>query len=194
MKKIFTVLSGLVLAATIIAHVPQKSTYSIGDFAHGGIVFWVDETGQHGLVCAKEDQSAGVIWARSFGDTYANKDGIYKGKRNTAIIIAAQEAMGDEDIIYAARICNELEITENGKTYDDWYLPSRKEVNLMWQSRAAVNKAALANGGSAFESNGFYWSSNEYTDNLGWIQLFYSVSQHYYFKSDIARVRAIRAF
>ncbi len=34
----------------------NASRYSVGDFAQGGIVFWVDETGQHGLVCAKEDQ------------------------------------------------------------------------------------------------------------------------------------------
>ena len=31
-------------------------TYKVGDFAHGGIVFWVDETGQYGLVCAKKDK------------------------------------------------------------------------------------------------------------------------------------------
>ena len=29
------------------------TTYTIGDFTQGGIVFWVDETGQPGLVCAK---------------------------------------------------------------------------------------------------------------------------------------------
>ena len=34
--------------------------YEVGDFALGGIIFWVDETGQHGLVCAKEDQSTGI--------------------------------------------------------------------------------------------------------------------------------------
>ena len=33
----------------------KSITYSVGDFARGGIVFWVDETGQHGLVCAKTD-------------------------------------------------------------------------------------------------------------------------------------------
>src|SRR5574344_2487641 len=27
-----------------------STTFSVGDFAQGGIVFWVDETGQHGLV------------------------------------------------------------------------------------------------------------------------------------------------
>ncbi|MCO5232762.1 MAG: hypothetical protein M9888_03360 [Chitinophagales bacterium] len=46
----------------ITNNVVSAKTYSVGDFAHGGIVFWVDETGQHGLVCAKEDQSTGIQW------------------------------------------------------------------------------------------------------------------------------------
>jgi len=172
----------------------NSTSYAVGDFAHGGIVFWVDETGRHGLVCTKEDQSAGIIWARRFIDTEAFGDGLFFGKKNTSIIISAQTAVGDTDVIYAALICDELTITEDGIIYDDWYLPSRTELNLMWKNRAAINRTALANGGNAFENNGFYWSSNEYTDNLAWMQLFYSVNQHYYFKSDIARVRAVRAF
>jgi hypothetical protein len=43
-----------------IASVPGTTMYAIGDIAQGGIVFWVDETGQHGLVCAKSDQSSGI--------------------------------------------------------------------------------------------------------------------------------------
>lgn len=170
------------------------SSYSVGDFAHGGIVFWVDETGRHGLVCAIEDQSASIIWARRFIDTEAFGDGIYSGKENTATIISAQTAAGDTEIKFAALICDELTITVNGITYDDWYLPSRTELKLMWQSRAAINRTATANGGAAFENSGFYWSSNEYTDNLAWMQPFYTINQHYYFKSDVARVRAVRTF
>jgi hypothetical protein len=35
----------------------NTKTYKVGDFAHGGIVFWVDETGQHGLVSAKKTKA-----------------------------------------------------------------------------------------------------------------------------------------
>lgn len=85
------------------------TNYSLGDFAQGGIVFWVDETGQHGLVAAKEDQSTGVRWyAGTFGSTMARGDGPYAGETNTSIIIAAQVAIGDDGSTYAARICNEL--------------------------------------------------------------------------------------
>jgi len=99
-------------------------TYSVGDFVHGGIVFWVDETGMHGLVCAKEDQSEGIRWfAGTAGSTRAFGDGPLAGELNTAIIFAAQVAIGDDSFQYAARICNELITTEGDFTYGDWYLP-----------------------------------------------------------------------
>ena len=40
----------------------SETKYQVGDFAQGGVVFWVDETGEHGLVCAKTDQSTAVRW------------------------------------------------------------------------------------------------------------------------------------
>ncbi|MEX0811785.1 MAG: DUF1566 domain-containing protein [Chitinophagales bacterium] len=169
-------------------------TYTVGDFAHGGIVFWVDETGQHGLVCAKEDQSAGVRWyAGTHGNTQAKGDGPYAGKANTSIIIAAQVAIGDDGSTYAARICNELQITEGGKTYGDWYLPSKEELNLMYQNRVTIGATATANSGSGFAS-AYYWSSTEYNTNNAWIQIFYNGNQGYYTKHNTIRVRAVRAF
>ena len=32
-----------------------SATYSIGDVVNGGVVFWIDSTGQHGLVAAFSD-------------------------------------------------------------------------------------------------------------------------------------------
>lgn len=176
--------------------VSSVTTYSVGDFAHGGIVFWVDETGQHGLVCAKQDQSTGVRWhAGTFGNTRAYGDGLYAGEANTSIIIAAQVAIGDDGNTYAARICNELQITESGNTYGDWYLPSREELALMYQNRASINATATANGGSSFV-NAFYWSSTEENNtNYAWVHDYTSGSNSYISQKNTShRVRAIRAF
>lgn len=171
-----------------------SATYSIGDFAHGGIVFWVDEIGQHGLVCAKEDQSSGIRWfAGSYGRTQAKGDGVYAGKANTAIIIAAQVAIGDDNATYAARICNELQITEGGTTYGDWYLPSKDELNKMYLKKGAINTTAEANGGSAFIPTS-YWSSTEDDNSNAWIQLFDSGSKYNGNKDYWVLVRAVRAF
>jgi len=147
----------------IVDNVVSEHKYQIGDFAHGGVVFWVDETGEHGLVCAKEDQDdgSGIRWyAGTYGATRAYGDGPYAGEANTTIIIAAHVAIGDDGNTYAARICNELQITEGGKTYGDWYLPSKEELYLMYQNKAIIDATAVAHGGTALVAS-YYWSSTE---------------------------------
>ncbi len=125
----------------ITNNVVSGKKYQVGDFAQGGIVFWVDETGQHGLVCAKQDQSTGVRWyAGTYGNTQAKGDGPFAGEVNTSIIIAAQVVIGDDGSTYAARICNELQITENEKTYGDWYLPSKEKVHYQAPSHKVVKQ------------------------------------------------------
>ena len=171
-------------------------SYSVGDFAQGGIVFWVDETGQHGLACAKTDQNSGnaIRWyAGTFGSTHSKGDGPFAGEANTSIIIAAEIAIGDDGNSYAARICNELQITEGGKTYGDWYLPSNEELNLMYQNKSTINTTAGNNGGSSFAEN-YYWSSTDYTTNNALHQLFSDGAQNSYEKSNANMVRAVRAF
>ena len=171
-----------------------STTFSVGDFAQGGIVFWVDETGQHGLVAAKEDQSTGVRWyAGTYGNTQAKGDGPFSGEANTSIIIAAQVAIGDDGSTYAARICNELQVTEGGKTYGDWYLPSKEELNLMYQNKATIDATAGVNGGSGFAS-AYYWSSTETNFNTAWRQYFDDGYQYGNSKKYANRVRAVRAF
>lgn len=173
----------------------SSKKYSIGDFAQGGIVFWVDETGEHGLVCAKEDQSDGVRWyAGTWGDTRAYGDGPYSGEANTAIIIAAHVAIGDDGNTYAARVCNELQVTEGGKTYGDWYLPSREELILMHDNKHLINAVAIANGGIAFEDI-HYWSSTDMSLQGCYAEYFAdNYTGNELVKSYPALVRAVRAF
>lgn len=180
----------------ITNNIISSKTYSVGDFSQGGIVFWVDETGQHGLVCAKQDQSNDMRWyAGTNGYTRANGDGPLAGEMNTAIIIASQVAIGDDGGTYAARICAELQITEGGKTYGDWYLPSKEELNLMYQNKSTINATAIANGGSGFSSDYYYyWSSTENSNFDAWSQRFDNGEQDYEFKDDSESVRAVRAF
>ena len=168
----------------------------VGDFAQGGIVFWVDETGKNGLVCAKSDQSSGIVWfAGTIGNTGATADGPYTGEANTAKIIEAQGAVGNEYDTYAALICYDLKITEGGKTYDDWYLPSRQEYKLMYANRTTINTTATSNGGAAFgNSPSSYWSSTEANNGSAWTLTFYNGDQARPNKDNKYRVRAIRAF
>ena len=139
--------------------VTGSNSYSIGDFAHGGVVFWVDETGQHGLVAAKSNQTPIVLWsAGTSTNTMAYGDGIYSGKSNTTLIIASQ-GYGNGNT-YSARVCNELVVIENGIRYGDWYLPSKYELHLMYLNKAVINATSIANGGS-ITGNSQFQSSTE---------------------------------
>ncbi|MCD4680915.1 MAG: DUF1566 domain-containing protein, partial [Bacteroidales bacterium] len=173
----------------------KNTKYSIGDFAQGGIVFWVDESGEHGLVCAKQDQSSGLRWyAGTVGSTRAYGDGPFSGEMNTSIIIAAQVAIGDDGATYAARVCAEHQATEGGKTYGDWYLPSKEELNKMYLNKTSINSTALSNSGAAL-STVTYWSSTEHNGANAFQQSFFNGNQLYAGKVDsYPYVRAIRAF
>jgi hypothetical protein len=176
----------LVSANTDVAANTAKvgvTTHAIGDSFGGGIVFFVYDGGQHGLIAATADQSAGIRW---YGGTYTNTraraDGIGAGLKNTAIIIADQGPV--DGGAFAATVCNEYSVTVDGVTYGDWYLPSKHELNLLYIERATV-------GG--FTTN-YYWSSTEIDNGLAWSQNFDFGNQFYYDKDSASSVRAVRAF
>ncbi|MBE9510932.1 MAG: DUF1566 domain-containing protein, partial [Bacteroidetes bacterium] len=187
---------------TMLIRELNTPAYSVGDFIHGGIVFYVDETGEHGLVCAKTDQSTGVRWwAGTDIETRANGEGLYQGMNNTDAIMHYQRN-GDGGT-YAARICLGIEITEGDMTYkgditySDWYLPSKDELHLMYQNKTKINTTATANGGSAL-ANWYYWSSTEKGPAVQgfvvWAEFFRDGNQNGYYKDATYYVRAIRRF
>lgn len=169
-------------------------TYKVGDFAQGGIVFWVDDSGKHGLVVSKFDVTSSARWfSGSFGNTHAKGDGLYAGKSNINIIIAAHAAVGDDNATYAARLVNEYQATENGITYGDWYLPSNYELNLLFQNRNAVNTTATANSGEVLASS-LYWSSNEVSNTSANVVNLANGNVDSALKNASNYVRAIRSF
>jgi hypothetical protein len=133
----------------------------IGELYGGGIVFYLYDNGQHGLIAAPTGQNTIMRWyAGSNTNTMANADGVGAGKANTAIIIANQ---GNGDgATYAARICNEYSVTDGGVTYSDWYLPSKYELKLLYLQKDVVGNLISA----------LYWSSTEFNSNIALSQDF----------------------
>ena len=175
----------------------SPTTYSVGDIAQGGKVFWVDETGQHGLVVALEDAagSTAIDWSAgttSTGDnltTLSTGNGIYAGKMNTMIIIATHAAVANGGTNFAAKACNEYTYTQDGVTYGDWYLPSKDELHLI--------KTSGVSGLSLYSYN--YWSSTEHDNNHAYAEVLGNYANNYnqYKEKDTAeeiKVRAIRSF
>jgi hypothetical protein len=150
---------------------------AIGQTYGGGIIFYLDSTGQHGLICAPQDQG-GYLWGcypTLIGGTLTT---IGSGAQNTAMIIS-----GCSQFNTAAKICDDLVLN----AYTDWFLPSRDELNLMW-----INLKLNGIGGFAAA---FYWSSSENgNDGKAWFQDFLSGGQNTYRKDNTFYVRAVRAF
>lgn len=163
-------------------YVINLRAHSIGESYGGGIVFYVYDQGQHGLIAYTADTEL-----RWYGGTYTNTcakgDGVGAGKANTAIIIANQGSV--DGVTFAARACNEHSVTVGGVKYGDWYLPSKFELNLLYLQKSVV-------GGFAYDN--YYWSSTEYDSGKAWCQAFLSGSQVNGSKSNSFYVRAIRAF
>jgi hypothetical protein len=168
----------------------------VGDFRDGGVVFYVapsptdldgDGNDDQGLVCAISDQSSGAEWGCYLtGISGAGGNGIGSGADNTSDILADCSQSG-----IAAKLCDDY----TGGGYNDWLLPSKDELDEMYQNKATINATAGANGGSSFAS-AYYWSSTEYSISWAWAQYFFNGSQKYfnYDKNLTLRVRAVRAF
>lgn len=174
----------------------DATTYSIGDFAQGGIVFWLDETKQHGLICAKNDlnNNNGIHWhAGTNGRTRATGNGLFAGENNTLIIISALVAIGDDGEDYAALQSNELVVAQNGNSYGDWYLPSRVELITLRQNKVIINNVALANGGTTLVSE-LYWTSTESSASTAWGYNLSNNTGGTLLKTSAHHARAIRAF
>jgi len=89
---------------------------------------------------------------------------------------------------YAARLCMELRYkNEDGTVFDDWFLPSRDELNLMYKNLYKNKVDSFCNGSD-------YWSSSEDSADVAWTQDFSSDYLSSYSRNYALRVRPIRAF
>ena len=162
-----------------------STVHYIGENYGGGIVFYVYDNGQHGLIAATTDQSFGTQWYNGVNRyTGTTGDGVGVGAMNTPLIIAAQIA--DNQIgNFAARVCANYSVVSNGVHYGDWYLPSKEELNLLYIQKNVV-------GGF---TNDIYYSSTETSDTNVWYQSFTDGTSTNGLKNiTTAYVRAIRAF
>ena len=151
---------------------------AIGQSYQGGIIVYLDSTGQHGLIVATADQSEGIQWYNgSYMVTGATGTAIGTGSANTDAIISVQ---GPTETSYAAGLARDY----NGGGYTDWYLPSKDELNQLYVNRAVI--------GGLTEYD--YWSSTELGIFIAWRQFFYYGFQYSFFKFNTFSVRAVRAF
>ena len=124
-----------------IAETISAQPFTIGQKFGGGVIFYIDRTGQHGLIAATFDQSKDATWGKSVDrSNNAIGLGIGTGALNTKKILED----GLVDATGAAYLCGSLTLAG----FKDWFLPSLFEMQLMYQNKNKI-------GGF---SNKYYWT------------------------------------
>ena len=175
--------STFTMGASNVTLYAQWTPYVLRDIGPAGGYIFYDKfsysDGWRYLEAAPSDQSTDAEWGCD-GTLIWGADGtlVGTGKQNTIDIEAGCTTSGT-----AADICANLSLGG----YDDWFLPSKEELNLMH-----INLKVFGVGGFAVD---YYWSSSEFNADNAWSQgfsgggpLFIST------KINTFRVRAVRAF
>lgn len=171
---------------------PLEALY--GSSYQGGLLFFLDTSNGTGLVAAASDQGEFIEWGCMEMDlpdlnnvinnfepeTEETEVGarIGDGSINTDKILAAMCTNSQSNDRIAAQLCRDLG--------DDWFLPSRGELNLMFFH--------LKYRGLGDFENGWYWSSSEFDKFHVWVQDFADGTQDQDARVNATYVRAAKAF
>jgi hypothetical protein len=126
--------------------------------------------------------------------TSASSTALGSGQANTKALVASMgeatyttTSSEQDKTAYAAKSCTDFSVQVGNKTYKDWFLPSKDELNALYVFAAEFG---LLDEFSNYD----YWSSSEQYMAQSWLQNFNTGNQYLYDKADINCVRAIRAF
>lgn len=152
------------------------NVHYIGEKIGGGIVFYIDGSGKHGLIAAENDQALKVSWgkngiigANSLTDGMSNTNKIVKFLSNSRKCAA----------------CNCKNLKDGG--YNDWYLPSLNELIIMHEKQEIIGNFLL----------GEYCSSTEVSGSQIWNVHFRPhrrIEFHYHKTKAYYNIRCIRKF
>jgi hypothetical protein len=160
--------------------------HEIGDYAYGGIIFYIDATGQHGLVAAMEDLPGIYEWGCF--DIYI--DGVDELTKGTGLQNTTEILSNCSDTTIAARVVSEYE----SEGFSDWYLPSLLELQEMRDVFELLDLNSLNDFGF-FPSS--YWSSSQFNNYDAWYVDFNTLNTIPFWmndKNNLYRVRPIRSF
>jgi hypothetical protein len=151
---------------------------AIGQNYNGGIIFYIDDTGRHGLIAATTDQSTSADWG-CYGSAIAGAAGFAPGDgtQNTLDMVTGCGTAGS-----AAVICSNLVLGG----YNDWVLPSKGDLTYMYQN--------LYLQGLCNFSIRNYWSSTQVDGSNADSFNFSANTSSNSNKSSPYSVRAIRSF
>jgi len=149
---ISTLIASLLFHSLLNGQTDSLKDLSIGDHYQGGVIFYIDQTGQHGLIAAPFDQPEKTCWGN---EGRANATYMNEGDLNTEQIITFLKNKRRWDCSTpAAWMCDKS--TLGGFT--DWYLPSINELKEMYDKQKMIGNF----------NAGDYCSSTESRTNKCW--------------------------
>lgn len=157
-------------------------SHFVGEHYGGGIVVFVDSTGQHGIICAYADL-AGTYKFQDVSSMNLITTNLTDGSVNTPLLVAGVNGP------YPAAVAADAYA---GGGHTDWYLPSVYELELLLRSNYILGTYALTWGGT-----NFYWSSTQDPTAAGinaYRCLGGPVSISSYGEANAFKVRCVRKF
>ena len=155
------------------------SGFLSGHYYGGGLIFYTDTANGTGLAAAPRDQGASVWGCTGTSIPGASGSAIGTGAQNTAAIVSGCTSQG-----IAAYVCDTL----NLNSYNDWFLPSIGELELLYSK-------LHGNSLSGYYSGSDYWTSTETSANDAYA---YSFAASWYWPTNKGtgwnRVAPIRSF
>ena len=163
------------------------TTLSVGQIGPGGGKVFFDKGNSSGgwqyLETAPNDQVSplradsllGVSWGCSGMSTPVTEFTVGSGESNTTFIVNECNELN-----FAAKVCHDLVL--GGQ--NDWFLPSRDEMNLLQKNINIITGNQL-----------YYWTSSS-SGNTAFYYYYYYTNSYYYNdqKNTLRGVRAVRAF
>jgi hypothetical protein len=167
-------------------------TPKVGDFYQGGVVFYLLKEGDkdvdgydsgktQGLICALEDLEGSYKWSPDgvTQEVTGTLENMGRGKSNTDKIIAKLGVDNKDYAAYQAR-------TYQYGGYNDWYLPSKDELNRIYEN--------LKNYSNMQFKDAYYWSSSEKGTDDACQHNLVDNGQGQVLKSNTYLVRPVRSF
>lgn len=155
--------------------------YIIGMEAAGGIVFYIDESGEHGLVAAMEDLGPFEWGCNDLSILGADEQSIGTGLQNS---FETETQCTDTPIASSEALAYESE------DYTDWYLPSYDELQEMYYTIG--QGSSIGNKGNF--SNSWYWTSSQANSDIAWSFSFNNGTIFNFYKSSAFMIRPVRTF
>lgn len=170
-----------------------RDYFVVGDIGpSGGLIFYDKGSYSEGWryleAAAASYEYSEKVWGGNDISVAGTGTAIGTGKSNTEKIVAkfGTSEPNEKKADYAAKVCFDMVMTKDGVVYDDWFLPSKDELDLMYEN---LHRKDLG----SFTAD-IYWSSSGYLASSAYSQNFHYGDQAYGNRDYGCGVRPVRAF